>query len=522
MSLIDQIRDGFSAVASDIAHLYRRLPHPTLDDLLARTASSPVGSILSTAEGFSYYVVSTGGHLTTAGGLRLQCIPTQGTFNVLAFGAKGNGVNDDTGAARLAVAAAATHGKAVVFPAGIYLLRGSLTATAPVTIAGDGMGQTVLSWTADASTTGISIVAGASTAATTVRNLTLRTFKNGQGMALAIDYSGNIVNGMVQPRTAPRVRVENVYCHGGDTVVNSGWLYHIELVSVLAAHIVGCHVEGRGSGGSFVSETAFRLRGDGSPCEVIVERCAAYQVRVAVMANGYEGVFVNECNFVAVGIGVHFSSTAQEPQLQVHDNHMNVYLYGVLISQCVQFNVHDNLFYSREDPNFTGNVTGVHVDVNSSSGFITNNVFARQGNSNLIGVQVHGPYGYVHDNKFLRCVTGIIFNSASGSNRGNRFEACTTEIIDSGTNTKHDYLSFYAKSLDDIGTANPGEFVHRLVAGATGIPTGAAADGSHVRTLAWDGNRAWQHYFDGTSSRQWTRRKAGGTWGPWLGVQLLA
>jgi hypothetical protein len=63
-------------------------------------------------------------------------------FNVLNYGAVGNGVHDDTTAINLAIAALNTAGKGVLyFPAGTYLVTAALTPlTANCIIKGDGLG----------------------------------------------------------------------------------------------------------------------------------------------------------------------------------------------------------------------------------------------------------------------------------------------------------------------------------------------------------------------------------------------
>jgi hypothetical protein len=65
--------------------------------LLADTRSWPTGQILNTREeGFAYEVVTSGQHVTTAGGVKLIVLPTGTGNNVKAFGAVGDGITDDT------------------------------------------------------------------------------------------------------------------------------------------------------------------------------------------------------------------------------------------------------------------------------------------------------------------------------------------------------------------------------------------------------------------------------------------
>jgi len=59
-----------------------------------------------------------------------------GVFPVIAFGAKGDGVTDDTAAIQRAIDAAANLGGIVVIPAGKHVVAGSLTVPAGVTVRG--------------------------------------------------------------------------------------------------------------------------------------------------------------------------------------------------------------------------------------------------------------------------------------------------------------------------------------------------------------------------------------------------
>ncbi len=62
-------------------------------------------------------------------------------FNVKNFGAKGDGVTDDTLAISNALNAIPSYGGTLYFPYGIYTNQGGLFITKPVTILGDGQGS---------------------------------------------------------------------------------------------------------------------------------------------------------------------------------------------------------------------------------------------------------------------------------------------------------------------------------------------------------------------------------------------
>jgi hypothetical protein len=68
--------------------------------------------------------------------------PPTGAFSVRDFGARGNGVHDDTAALRTAIAAAASRPGVVWVPPGEYLITGDVAVPSHVTIQGAGMWHT--------------------------------------------------------------------------------------------------------------------------------------------------------------------------------------------------------------------------------------------------------------------------------------------------------------------------------------------------------------------------------------------
>src|SRR5688572_21483988 len=97
-----------------------------------------------------------------------------GMYNVRGFGARGDGVTDDTAACQAAIAACAAAGGGVVyFPAGRYKLTTTLTSTSSVTLVGDGIGKTTLYMPA--------------------ANFTNTTIGAHNGTSLGIDCSGQLV-----------------------------------------------------------------------------------------------------------------------------------------------------------------------------------------------------------------------------------------------------------------------------------------------------------------------------------------
>lgn len=118
-----------SAAAASAATASQYTPAYFTDvaELLADTRSWPTGQILNTREeGFAYEVVTSGQHVTTAGGVKLIVLPGASGYNVKAFGAKGDGTTNDT--ASLAIAFGAVSSGTLVFPTGNYIITSTEVA----------------------------------------------------------------------------------------------------------------------------------------------------------------------------------------------------------------------------------------------------------------------------------------------------------------------------------------------------------------------------------------------------------
>ena len=110
-------------------------------------SSSPEGNV--TAAIGSIYTRTDGGVGTTlyvketGTGNTGWVLSTNGTVNVKSFGAKGNGVSDDTSAIQAALNYAVTNSKTLFFPSGTYLISSTLSITGRFMICGEGSNSTI-------------------------------------------------------------------------------------------------------------------------------------------------------------------------------------------------------------------------------------------------------------------------------------------------------------------------------------------------------------------------------------------
>jgi hypothetical protein len=96
-------------------------------------------TVVTRSEGFSYTVAASGAadeHVTTAGGVKLYVLPgADGAHNVLAFGAVGDGVVNDTAAIQTAIDSGAST---LVYPDGTYLVAGLVLSSFQAHVSSEG------------------------------------------------------------------------------------------------------------------------------------------------------------------------------------------------------------------------------------------------------------------------------------------------------------------------------------------------------------------------------------------------
>lgn len=141
-------------------------------------------------------------------------------FNVMDYGAAGNGTTDDTVAINRAITAAAAVAPAVVYaPGGLYLISSALVIPAGVMLVGDGRGITIIwqntlpaygSVTNSPNASDVVTVGGSNVI---VRNLTIR---GGAGLAPGLPTPGGGANGQhgLNINTGQAVLISNILVEG--------------------------------------------------------------------------------------------------------------------------------------------------------------------------------------------------------------------------------------------------------------------------------------------------------------------
>jgi parallel beta-helix repeat protein len=117
-------------------------------------------------------------------------------FNVQDYGARGDGRTDDTDAVQLAVNAASFDGGTVFIPSGTYILSQSILLTDGITLAGAGMGTTVLKIADNTNTRIVGLVRtpyGRGTRNVCVRDLTLDGNRDNQAEVEQVGFYCGVI-----------------------------------------------------------------------------------------------------------------------------------------------------------------------------------------------------------------------------------------------------------------------------------------------------------------------------------------
>lgn len=416
----------------------------------------------------------------TGAAVRTQQSKLLETVSVKDFGAVADNSTSDVAAFQATFTAAIASGKAVHIPAGTYFLGNtSLTWTnAPCRIYGDGLGVTVLRW--NGSSGGIAISQNNEDYFTFVGDLSLWQSGANLGVGLSYDGSGQKSGGVITNRTSPRLLFSNLAIRGTTDPGTDGWNKHIVVNNGIHVLVDRVHIEGKftTTQPNIQSASGFHFYGDGSPVEIVVSNSWAFYVLETVLAEDCEGVFVDHCNFVAVGKGVNFNPSSQKPQLCVTNSHINAYTNCIKAVSLAQGQILNNLLYSRSDA--TSNATLVLFGADCDDCHLSSNTLVKTSANTDTGIDLGGASGStgnrIHGNILLNLNVGVSIAAGSTGTQifGNRYTSVGTPFTDAGTSSfrHHDDHDGTAAlpAWTFKGDENTG--VYRVGADSLGISTG--------------------------------------------------
>lgn len=357
---------------------------------------------------------------------------TASVFNVKSYGALGDGANDDTAEVQAAIdAAEAAGGGVVYFPKGTYLMSAQLTSTEAIALLGDGQQLSILKWNASGGITHT----GGSTATPTGRKIFyakgLSFIADFAGAGTAIDLNYTVVSGSVSKL------VSIVDCEfNKSNTAGTYWNRSIDMENARDTEIIQCNF--RGNQTSRVME-GIRINGGNDPTSHRITGCVFYFLNSAIeIGDTVEGVYVNNCDAVAVNYGVYWATTGGEPLLCVQNSHISAFTSTLYLTNCLEAIIIGNALYARHDA--TGVVSGVQFNSGCDNCVVANNRISYNGSTfgyNGVVTASGATDIMVHNNNFEGCATGVYFQAGSSTNSclDNDFNNSTIQdILDSGTN----------------------------------------------------------------------------------------
>lgn len=414
--------------------------------------------VLSDAKGrFAFYAADGHYSLTVTGsGLDAALLsdivlndPADDVVSVKRFGAKGDGVTNDTAAIQAALAALqAAGGGGMYFPAGRYLVdAGTLNVTnVRVTIYGDGMNNTRIQAASGAGTI-LTITQNDFTGPVLVRDLSIITYTQETHTGLRI--VGNATDSQLN-RVQARAEVRNVEVRG-DNVASAGPLDGIVISNCHNLLFSKVFVSGRNDGtgtraGMTKMSAGVRIVGSSSgiPSDFTIQGCYVYHgVYGFHLSGGIEGSNFAQCYAIAVDHGYYSDQSAAgtRPWASIIGCHAGAFKNGVVLINVPQAVIADNLIYKREDANSL--TTAIALTSCDLANVHDNTIYNAAANyataGDFIGVAVGGGTNYasIHHNKMDRVQYGV---NLVGTCQNTKTEANTVSTL-YGSGTPQAYLN---------------------------------------------------------------------------------
>ena len=322
-------------------------------------------------------------------------------------------------------------------PPGRFALNRALKIPyAPITLKGAGPEATVLVWEQGAKTSGIVIAPQAGQYGVLVRDLSLHTGQAGRGTALTVDMSAQTAGGLIQNRTTPRLTLDNVHVHGQTNAATDGWDQGLKLVNVLKSVVNAFSFVGKRLGpGVYASSAAVTSSGRGAPVEQMFTNNSVVAADVGLAFDAVEGIFVAHSNLVDVGTGVRaLTSLGVEPQLQVHNSHINTNRFGIYADGMAQMSLHHLLIYARNSAR--QDVVGIKA-VNTVFSSLSNNIFVdNSARHALDGIVLEGDGNLISGNLFQSARRAIWIKRGKANRIGLQVYGNVTEpVVDEGAGT---------------------------------------------------------------------------------------
>ena len=359
-------------------------------------------------------------------------------INVKLYGAKGDGITDDTAA----IKAAFNSNNAIYFPAGTYVIREKLSLE-NASFKGDGAQESFLYWPSDAVSGGIentlTKVENYLAACCNVENISIVTNMAPSKKATALSIDGTAI---LESRTVQSLYMNNVVIgiyQGAFT--DSGWNICLDLLNLMNSIVSNTSLMGsiNGAEPSYSSERGIYVHGDGSEphsAGLTLSNVYASYFETGLQIERIEGVICDKIQFVGVNMGVLLNGPERYPHFSIFYSHINASVVCINALHAKQIFVVGCLLYLQQSTT-TGTVANFGEDTDSV--FIIANQFATLNGLRNYGMAFMGSRNYVFQNQMIEesgtispafNLTNTSENSYCLYNLGNVINNGTNNIID--------------------------------------------------------------------------------------------
>ncbi|MEM8648485.1 MAG: right-handed parallel beta-helix repeat-containing protein, partial [Pseudomonadota bacterium] len=248
--------------------------------------------------------------------------------------------------------------------------------------------------------------------------------------------SAQTVSGYIQNRTTARLTLDNVHAHGQTGPAEDGWNQGLKLVDVLKSVVNAFSFVGMRLGPSvYASSAALTSSGRGQPAEQMFTNISVVAADVGLAFDAVEGIYVAHSNLVDVGTGVRaLTSLGVEPQLQVHNSHINTNRFGIFADGMAQMSLHHLLIYARNSAR--QDVVGISA-VNTVFSNLSNNIFVDNSTRHALdGIVLEGDGNLITGNLFQSARRAIWIKSGQANRIGLQVYGNVVEpLLDQGVGT---------------------------------------------------------------------------------------
>jgi hypothetical protein len=326
---------------------------------------------------------------------------------VRTYGAKGNGVTDDTSAIITALTSLRNKGSGTLyFPAGTYLIARPIALDIPVSIRGDGIQLTRIVWTCQSG--GIRFDGGPALfndrRVFLASNVSFLSAVPKGGTAIQLKYT--------VPEGSICKYVDIDRCEFAGWGKGGHWTHGLSLVEARDTSITNCEFRGRRANElNYVpGTTAISITGKESPVEHFITNCQFWFWDTCVEVSGtVEGVYINTIAAVAVRRGIHWNTPGGEPLLSVMNSHISAYESGIAAYNLIQATIQNCVIYERNDS--IRNSVGIEMR-SCDDIIIANNIFRSNNTTptidfNAIVVDEQSRRIIIQTNRVINAATAV-------------------------------------------------------------------------------------------------------------------